>query len=96
MPQALVEIVVVGIKGINNWCSSWNPLVLDCAKLEKERTSFSCLMNGKETLTLEEEEEDDDDDVIEVELAVVVVVLAAREDDLQPRTTAERSQSSAI
>ena len=43
MTVAEVVIVEVGIKDVNNCCSSWNPLVLGCTRFGNEKGSFSSL-----------------------------------------------------
>lgn len=85
-PLVVVVVVVVGIKGMNNWCSSWNPLVLGlgCIRLEKEKGSFSSL-NG-EVAKLDKQKSREN--VVALLVVAVVEIPAAAVADLQFRTTA--------
>ena len=80
MPGALV--LLVGLKGVNNWCSSWNSLVLGGTILGEENASYISSLIVE--VTKEEE-------VLLVVVCGIVVVA-----DWQLLTMAKRSQSSAI
>jgi len=82
MPGALR--VVVGLKGENNWCSSWKSLVMGSTVLGKENASYLS------SSTMEVRRED------EVVLVVVSGIAAVEVFDWQLLTMAKRSQSSSM
>lgn len=95
LPLVLVLVVVVGLKVMNNGCSSWNPLVLGCTRLGKENGPFSRL-----AIKVDEVLSWGDLVILMVVVVggvcveVVVVVAVVKVVAWQLRTMAKRSQSS--
>ena len=84
-PLVLVVAVVVGLKVMSNWCSSWNPL--GCTRLGKENGPSSAVKVAKQDIPLLVSS---GIPVLELGGVSAVLLLAP----LQLRTMAKRSQSS--
>jgi len=85
----MVEVVVVGLKFISDWWSSWDSLVGGCTRLGKENEPFSWPESKQEVVF------GDIEAAVEVTVGGFwVVVVAVKVAALQLLTMAKRSQSS--